>query len=143
MANASAHDWLAQTLEKQEDKGLLESISAVYEQAGFNEEGKTLIKNACNEVIKINNQGAKLLKDGKLEESIELFMEAAKGMPDNAVINLNTAYSMIMQMQKTGRVNKYTRRAVKYLNKVHYLEPANKKYYQLMEMIQTLSSKAA
>ena len=64
-------------------------------------------------------------------------------MPENSIINLNAAYSMIMQMQKTGMVSKYSRRATKYLDKVHELDPGNKKYYQLMDMIQELSSKAA
>ena len=126
-----------------DNQAVLDRTRDIYEKAGFADEGNELIKDTCDEVIKVNNQGAKLLKDGKLEESIELFIEAAKGMPENAIINLNAAYSMIMQMQKTGMVNKYARRATKYLDKVHALEPSNKKYFQLMEMIQNLSSKAA
>ncbi len=126
-----------------DNEKVLERTKDIYEKAGLANEGNKLIEATCDEVIKVNNQGAILLKEGKLEESIELFIEAAKGMPDNAIINLNAAYSMIMQMQKTGKVNKYTRRATKYLDKVHTLDPANQKYYQLMEMIQKLSSKKA
>ncbi len=126
-----------------DNQHVLDRTRDIYARAGLAGEGNTLIKDTCDEVVKINNQGARLLKQGKLEESIELFIEAAKGMPENIIINLNAAYSMIMQMQKTGMVNKYSRRAGKYLDKVHALDPGNKKYYQLMEMIQNISSKAA
>lgn len=139
-----ANDLIRQLVRNHHDnKDILDRTHRIYEKAGIADEGKALIKNTCDEVIKVNNEGAKLLKEGKLEESIELFIEAAKGMPENVIINLNAAYSMIMQMQKTGMMNKYSRRATKYLDKVHVLDPGNKKYYQLMEMIQKLSSQAA
>jgi len=141
---AEANDLLRQLVRNHHDnKDILKRTHDIYEKAGIADEGKALIENTCDEVIKINNQGAKLLKEGKLEESIELFIEAAKGMPENVIINLNTAYSMIMQMEKTGMVSKYMRGAIKYLNKVHALDSSNKKYFQLMAMIQKLSSKAA
>ncbi len=126
-----------------DNKDVIERTQEIYAQAGLTDEGNALIEDACSEVIKVNNQGAILLKEGKLEESIELFIEAARGMPDNIIINLNAAYSMIMQMQETGMINKYTRRATKYLDRVHALDPGNRKYYQLMEMIQDLSGEAA
>ena len=59
------------------------------------------------------------------------------------MINLNTAYSMIKQMEHTGMVNKYSRRAGKYLDRVHQLDPANEKYFQLMNTLQKLSARAA
>lgn len=139
-----ANDLIRQLVRNHHDnKDILERTHEIYEKAGIAAEGKALIESTCDEVIKINNQGAKLLEEGKLEASIELFIEAAKGMPENIIINLNTAYSMILQMEKTGMVSKYTRRAIKYLDKVHALDSSNKKYYQLMAVIEKLSSKAA
>jgi len=126
-----------------EDKVLLEKTQQMYAQAGRSDQGDKLISQTRDEVVKINNEGAVLLKQGKLEESIELFMKAARGMPDNAVININAAFSMIKLMQKTGKTKKYLPRAIKYLERVHKLDPGNKKYYQLMEMVQKFSDKAA
>ena len=126
-----------------DDDDILNMTLKMYENAGLGSEGESLVNDAREEVIRVNNEGARLLKEGKLEESIELFMEAARGMPDNVVINLNTAYSMIKQMEQTGLVNKYSRRATKYLDKVYRLDPANEKYFQLMNTLQKLSAKAA
>jgi hypothetical protein len=58
------------------------------------------LKATKKEVVNINNDGARLLKEGKLEESIELFMKAARAMPGNIIVNINAAYSIMMQMQK-------------------------------------------
>ena len=104
--------------------------------------GSDLIDNTTSEIVDINNKGARLLQEGKLEESIELFMKAARGMPDNVVVNLNAAYSIMMQMQKTGKIKKYSSRVESYLERVHKLDPLNRKYHEMMEMLQRISIKA-
>jgi tetratricopeptide (TPR) repeat protein len=125
-----------------DDKKLIEKTKKLYSDAGKADAGEALINNTTKEIVDLNNKGAHLLKEGKLEESIELFMKAARGMPDNIVVNLNTAYSIMMQMQKTGKIKKYSSRVESYLERVHKLDPANKKYHELMEMLQRISLKA-
>jgi tetratricopeptide (TPR) repeat protein len=125
-----------------DDKKLIERTKKIYSAAGKSESGDELIDKTTSEIVDINNKGAHLLKEGKLEESIELFMKAARGMPDNIVVNLNAAYSIMMQMQKTGKIKKYSSRVASYLERVHKLDPANKKYHELMEMLQQISAKA-
>lgn len=124
-----------------DNKELIERTQKVYADAGKSDAGSELIKNTTSEIVDINNKGAHLLKEGKLEESIELFMKAARGMPDNIVVNLNAAYSLMMQMQKTGKIKKYSSRVESYLERVHKLDPANKKYHELIDMLQRISSK--
>ncbi len=125
-----------------DDKKLIEKTKEIYSAAGKSDAGNALIEKTTNEIVDINNKGAHLLKEGKLEESIELFMKAARGMPDNIVVNLNTAYSILMQMQKTGKIKKYSSRVANYLERVHKIDPSNKKYHELMEMLQQISAKA-
>jgi tetratricopeptide (TPR) repeat protein len=125
-----------------DDKALIERTQKVYADAGKSDAGNELIKNTTSEIVDINNKGAHLLKEGKLDESIELFMKAARGMPDNIVVNLNAAYSLMMQMQKTGKIKKYSSRVESYLERVHKLDPTNKKYHEMMDMLQRVSSKA-
>ena len=124
-----------------DDKTLIEKTKKVYSDAGKSDAGDELIDKTTAEIVEINNKGAHLLKECKLEESIELFMKAARGMPDNIVVNLNAAYSIMMQMQKTGKIKKYSSRVENYLERVHQLDPANKKYYELKDMLQRLSVK--
>lgn len=124
-----------------EDMALIEKTKRIYSDAGKSDTGNDLIEKTKSEIVEINNKGARLLKEGKIEESIELFMKAAHGMPDNAIVNLNTAYSIIMQMQKSGKIKKYMPRAKKYLDRVYRLDPTNKKYNDMLEMIQQLAEK--
>lgn len=125
-----------------DDKELIEKTKKIYSDAGKSDAGDALIDKTRTEIVEINNKGAHLLKEGKLEESIELFMKAARGMPDNIVVNINAAYSLMMQMKKTGKIKKYSSRVESYLERVHKLDPANKKYHELMEMLQGLNVKA-
>ncbi|MFT5395820.1 MAG: hypothetical protein ACI85N_001008 [Gammaproteobacteria bacterium] len=67
-------------------------------------------------------------------------MKAVRGMPDKTVVNLNAAYSIMMQMKKTGKIKKYSSRVESYLERVHNIDPVNKKYHEMMEMLQRLSS---
>ena len=122
------------------DKKLIEKTKKIYADAGKSDAGAALIDKTTTEIVDINNKGAHLLKEGKLEESIELFMKAARGMPDNTVVNLNAAYSIMMQMKKTGKIKKYSSRVESYLERVHNIDPANKKYHEMMEMLQRLSA---
>ncbi|GJM04337.1 MAG: response regulator [marine bacterium B5-7] len=123
-----------------DDKKLIEKIKKIYADAGKSATGERLIDQITTEITDINNKGAHLLKEGKLEESIELFMKAARGMPDNTVVNLNAAYSIMMQMKETGKIKKYSSRVESYLERVHNIDPANKKYHVLMEMLQHISA---
>jgi tetratricopeptide (TPR) repeat protein len=125
-----------------ENKELIEKTRKIYADAGKEDVGDELIKKTTTEIVDLNNKGAHLLKEGKLEESIELFMRAARGMPDNIIVNLNAAYSLMMQMQKTGKIKKYSSRVESYLERVHKLDPSNKKYHDLMEMLQSISVKS-
>ncbi len=128
-----------------DNEALLEKTKKVYSDAGKQNVGEELIKQTTSEIVDINNKGAHLLKEGKLEESIELFMRAARGMPDNIIVNLNAAFSIMQQMQKTGQVKKYSPRVENYLERVHKLDPSNKKYHELMGMLHriNLDSQAA
>ncbi len=121
-----------------DDKKLIDRTKKIYADAGKSDAGAALIDKTTTEIVDINNKGAHLLKEGKLEESIELFMKAARGMPDNTVVNLNAAYSIMMQMKKTGKIKKYSSRVESYLERVHNIDPANKKYHEMMEMLQHL-----
>ena len=126
-----------------DDDSLIESARQLFETAGYDELGKEIISRTLDQVVSINNEGARLLKAGKLDESINFFIKAAKGMPENITINLNAAYSLIKQIEKTGHLQRYQSRAMKYLEQVHTLDPDNRKYYQLMHTLQNLSDKAA
>lgn len=126
-----------------ENEHLLNQVRDLYEKAGKLEEGNKLIQSSKQEIVKINNEGVKLAKDGKLEQSIDFFIQAAKGMPNNATINFNAAYSMIQQMKKTGEIGKYLPLSKQLLEQGHKIDPQNQKYFQLVKLAEDLNSQAA
>ena len=86
------------------------------QKAGNESEGLALINDTKQKIIEINNNGVNLLREGKIEESIELFTRAADGMPRNPVINLNAAQSMIIQMKKSGPRLQDIQRVLQYIH---------------------------
>ncbi len=145
--NEEAANEVAQNLVRNnhDNQDIIAKTKQVFADAGKAEAGDSLVDTTKKEIIDLNNSGARLLKEGKLEESSELFMKAARGMPDNVIVNLNAAYSLLQLMKKTGKVKKYSTRVGDYLERVRTLDPANKKYHDLMASLKqaTLASKAA
>ncbi|VAW78247.1 Chemotaxis regulator - transmits chemoreceptor signals to flagelllar motor components CheY [hydrothermal vent metagenome] len=85
-----------------DDAAMLAQITQLYDEAGAGDAISELIDTTRKEIVSINNEGVKLLKDGEIEASIELFSRAARGMPRNPVINLNAAQSLIRKMRDIG-----------------------------------------
>jgi CheY-like chemotaxis protein len=85
-----------------EDQRVLDQINRIYQEAGAEEEGRALVEKTSSEIVRINNQGVKLLKEGRTGEAVELFLQAVRGMPRNPIVNLNTAQSLITLMSETA-----------------------------------------
>ncbi len=115
-----------------EDEAVLKQAQLLFNELGMEDEGQALISSTRQEVIEINNQGVKLAKEGKLEDSIEFFAKAASGMPENLTINLNAAQSLIMFMQKNGKNDRYLYQARQYLDRVQKTNPTDEKYQKLL-----------
>lgn len=126
-----------------ENERLLDQIRALYADAGKLDEANEIIQSTRQEIININNEGVKMVRDGRLEQSINFFIQAAKGMPNNATINFNAAYSMIKQMKKTGEIGKYYLLSQKLIEQGHKVDPNNQKYFQLLRLAEELSNEAA
>lgn len=126
-----------------ENEKLLDQVRALYEKSGKLAEANEIIENTRQEIIKINNEGVKLVQDDKLEQSINFFIQAAKGMPNNATINFNAAYSMIKQMKRTRETGKYFSLCQRFMEQGHKIDPGNQKYYQLLKLTEDLSNEAA
>jgi CheY-like chemotaxis protein len=90
----------------------------------------TLMKTR-DEVVDLNNRGVKLATSGNIKESISLFIQAASGMSENTVINLNTAQSLIMHMKESGATDDLIRETKKYLDRVIFEGKPSDKYRML------------
>jgi tetratricopeptide (TPR) repeat protein len=84
-----------------EDQQVLERIGCLYQAAGLEAEGRSLVEATSSEIVRINNQGVKLLKEGRTGDAVELFQKAVQGMPRNPIVNLDTAQALVTLMSET------------------------------------------
>jgi tetratricopeptide (TPR) repeat protein len=114
-----------------DDQKILNSVQAMMEGCGNAEEASKLIAQTRDEVVTLNNRGVELATNGALQDSIKLFSQAAQGMPENLVINLNAAQSLIMFMQKYGAVTEFLEQAQGYLARASALDRPSAKQDKL------------
>lgn len=125
-----------------EDDKMLEKVTAMCVASG-QADLANLVETTRQEVVATNNKGVELVKQGKLEESIDLFLQAARAMPENITINLNAALSLIALMQKNGVNNKAAQQTEGFLARVMRIAPTNERYQKVLHSYRELVDKTA
>jgi CheY-like chemotaxis protein len=125
-----------------EDEAVLAKAQKMFDDLGMAAEGDQLINGTRKEVVDVNNNGVDLAKQGKLKESINLFAKAARAMPENLVINLNAAQSLIMLMQDQGANSLHMDEAHGYLERVKHINAGNERYKNLLLRFNELARSA-
>ncbi|MDH5191499.1 MAG: tetratricopeptide repeat protein [Gammaproteobacteria bacterium] len=116
-----------------EDEGTLGKVQGMFEKAGMEDEGKVLIASTREEMNKLNNKGVQLVKAGKIDEAIGLFVKAADGAPENKTINLNAAQVLIMKAKKNKKDNTLLEKASEYLENAGHKDRFDEKYLALLD----------
>ena len=122
-----------------EDPHMLEQARQLFTDMGMAEEGNDIISGTQKEVVALNNDGVDLAKQGNIKDSIKLFVKAARAMPENLIINLNTAQSIIMLMQKDGVNERYLEQAQVYLDRVRGMNSSNERFQKLIARFHDLA----
>lgn len=119
---------------------ILANVKQLLDQHNSDGNSDELIANTRDEVVALNNQGVELATQGKLRDSISLFVKASSGMPENQTITLNTAQSLIMFMQKNGPFREFMDQAQSYLARAQSLGCNSDKYLKLLTAFQALTN---
>ena len=122
-----------------EDPRAMEAAQQAFEDAGLESDGKDLITAVKGELVKLNNQGVQLVKQGKLAEAITFFLDAVKGMAKNKTANLNAAQVMLMSMQKSGPDNRYLYKVRECLDRAREIDPTDKQLEKLSDLFVKIS----
>jgi CheY-like chemotaxis protein len=115
-----------------ENDTILKKVEKIFTDAGMADTGNDLIASTRKEVVDLNNDGVELAKQDKLKESIRLFQRAARAMPENLVINLNAAQSLIMLMKNRGANERQLSQARIYLDRAGKLDANNDRFHKLL-----------
>jgi len=112
-----------------EDTDISAQIEHIFAKADLKSVGQALINASRQEVVDINNQGVVLAKKGDYQQGAGLLRSAIKQLPGSEVMIVNLAGLLIAQMSKDGYKDVLAAEARELLERVHGLNPANKKYY--------------
>ncbi len=122
-----------------EDDALLRKVQTIFNDNNLSEEGHQFIDSIRKEIIQINNQGVRLVKEGRLSEAIECFEKAAQSMPGNKIIVANAAEALFRQIQNTVKDKTLLQRAKNYLDRLQKIDPEYKKIPHLLEWYESFS----
>ena len=126
-----------------DDQDALDQVQTMMEDCGIGASASELIAATRDEVIALNNRGVELATNGALQDSIKLFAQAAEGMPENLVINLNAAQSLIMFMQRYGAVPEFLEQTQGYLLRAQSLNKPSQKQDKLQTAFRKLVTSLA
>ncbi len=85
-----------------DDEKIQSEVRRMLDGVGRADESQALIESSVNEVIKLNNEGVMLAKNGDLAGSIELLVTASRQMPHNVQVALNAANALIVESDRNG-----------------------------------------
>ncbi|WP_240481871.1 response regulator [Dechloromonas denitrificans] len=100
--------------ENHEDPHLIEHITSVFEKTGQPDAGKALLDQVNKQIIDLNNKGVLAARNGDLEGSVQLLIQAAEQVP-NLQFLVNTAKAIFTLMDQKGWDAELAARAVDYL----------------------------
>lgn len=123
-----------------EDEGMIQRVKDVFKDLAMEEQGLQIVSVAREEIIKLNNDGVKMVREGNFDKAIEYFRKAAARLPENKTINANAAHALIIFMKKFGSSNQMIEDAGGYLQRVERIDPAYGDLAKLQEMLLELKA---
>lgn len=106
-----------------DDDETLNQIVHLCQESGLNYDAEGAIREVQRDLVKTNNEGVRLIKQGEFEAAIRLLSQAAEEMPGNKTINLNAAKAIIMYMERRGITSDDLRTVRRYIDRVQTLAP--------------------
>jgi Flp pilus assembly protein TadD len=117
---------------------ILKGISDTLGELKLEDDPTGFVSRIRKDIVKLNNDGAKLARDGKLKEAMKLFEDAAEGMSANIIVNMNAARTFLMYMEANGKENSLSSKLEKYLKRAGRIDPDNRTLLNLQKRYQRL-----
>lgn len=121
-----------------DDSKVQQSVRQMLDSVGRSHESKKLIDNSINDVIRLNNEGVLLARQGDLVGAVLLLLESAHRMPQNVQLALNAAQALIVESDRLGWHDEHMREAKRLID-MHSVQHADltklKKIKQLLKEV--------
>jgi CheY-like chemotaxis protein/TolA-binding protein len=121
-----------------DDDDFIAEATEVYRAAAATEDADGVVKGIRQEIIAMNNQGVRRIREGDLDGAIAIFQQAADGMPGNTTINLNAARAMILKMERQGLDKALSLKVRDYIARIKRLAPDDHRLLWVTEHFQKL-----
>jgi len=106
-----------------DDDEILTRVVHLCRESGLKYDAEAEIRDVQRDLVKTNNEGVRLIKQGEFEAAIRLLSRAADEMPGNKTINLNSAKAIIMYMERRGVTSDDLQTVRRYIDRVQALAP--------------------
>ncbi|MTW21624.1 tetratricopeptide repeat protein [Allochromatium palmeri] len=137
-----AAEMLRQTIaNNHDDDEILTQIVHLCQESGLQYDAETAIREVQRDLVKTNNEGVRLIKQGEFEAAIRLLSQAADEMPGNKTISLNAAKAIIMYMERQGITNDNLQRVRHYIDRVQTLAPDDWRLGDVIARLRKLTTK--
>lgn len=126
--------------ENNENPALIEHILSVYTKHGREDAGRELIAAISKEIVEINNRGVLAARGGKIEDSVDLLIEAAERVPSVQFL-INASKAILTLMDKKGWQEEYGERALTYLDRARGKNPRDPRVLSAFDLYHRVARK--
>ncbi|MFZ2266355.1 MAG: tetratricopeptide repeat protein [Azonexus sp.] len=126
--------------ENHEDPHLIGHITSVFEKTGQPEAGKALLAQVSKQIIDLNNKGVLAARNGDLEGSVQLLIQAAEQVP-NLQFLVNAAKAIFSLLDKKGWDADLAARGRDYLQRAQRKDRKSPKVASARELYVTVAKK--
>jgi tetratricopeptide (TPR) repeat protein len=110
-----------------ENEEILLRAHGVFEAAGLEEEGREFLEATCKRMIRLNNDAVALAKSGELDQAVDMLVEAAGRLHNNAQIAINAAQAILMRLSRRGMDGEQLAEARRYIEQAAAVNPEHPK----------------
>ncbi len=110
-----------------ENEDILSRAHAVFQAAGLEEEGREFLEDTRKRMIRLNNDAVALAKSGDLDQAVDMLVEAANRLHNNAQIAINAAQAILMRLSRRGMGAEQFAEARRYIEQAAAVNPEHPK----------------
>jgi tetratricopeptide (TPR) repeat protein len=118
-----------------ENAAILAGVQAVFDAAGMQEEGASLVEGSRKEVTDMMNKGVLLARAGKLDEALDAMRSARTRMASNSRVLVNFAHVAILKLQQAGKQADLVAECRDALKAANRIAPGDKRCIQLIQTL--------
>ncbi|EXI69629.1 MAG: Chemotaxis protein CheY [Candidatus Accumulibacter adjunctus] len=126
--------------ENHEDRNMIAKVQGIYTKAGREADGQALLAEVGKEIVELNNRGVLAARNGDVEGSVRLLMEAAERVP-NLQFLVNATKAIFTLLDRKGWDADLARRGLRYLQLAQAKDMRNVRVISARELYQRVARK--